>query len=95
MYTYIHIYIYIYIYINHHLNCNDKGLIYLLSCKGCGLQYVGFTTDKFRLRWNNSKENDRKALRGEEHIQPEHFEHFATDNHNCFLETLEQRCEIC
>ena len=35
--------------INHHLNCNDKCLIYLLSCKVCGLQYVGSTTDKFRL----------------------------------------------
>ena len=36
--------------INHQLNCNDKCLIYLLSCKVCGLQYVGSTTDKFRLR---------------------------------------------
>ena len=71
--------------INHHLNCNDKCLIYLLSCKVCGLQYVGSTTDKFRFRWNNYKENDRKALRGEEHMQPELFEHFAADNHSCFL----------
>ena len=61
---------------NHHLNCNDKCLIYLLSCKVCGLQYVGSTTDKFRFRWNNYKKNDRKALRGEEHMQPEFFEHF-------------------
>ena len=71
--------------INHYLNCNDKCLIYLLSCKVCGLQYVGFTTDKFHLHWNNYKENDRKALRGEEHMQPELFEHFAADSHNCFL----------
>ena len=71
--------------INHHLNCNYKCLIYLLPCKACGLQYVGSTTDKFRLRWNNYKENDRKALRGEEHMQPELFEHFTADNHNCFL----------
>ena len=35
--------------INHQLNCNDKCLIYLLSCKVYGLQYVGSTTDKFRL----------------------------------------------
>ena len=29
----------------------------------------------------------RKHLdfRGEEHMQPELFEHFATDNHYCFL----------
>ena len=58
--------------INHHLNCNDKCLIYLLSCKICGLQYVGST-------------DDRKTLRGEEHMQPELFEHFAADNHNCLL----------
>ena len=54
--------------INDQLNCNDKCLIYLLSCKVCGLQYVGSTTDKFRLRWNNYKENNQKA-RGEEHIK--------------------------
>ena len=35
--------------INHQLNCN------LLFCKVCGLQYVGSTPDKFRLRWNNYK----------------------------------------
>ena len=59
--------------------------VYLLSCKACGLQYVGSTTDKIHLRRNNYKENDRKVLRGEEHMQPELFEHFAADNHNCFL----------
>ena len=56
--------------VNHQLNCNDKCLIYLHSCKVCGLQYVGSTTYKFRLRWNNYKENNRKAKRGDEHIQP-------------------------
>ena len=49
---------------NHHLSCNDKHLIYLLSCKVYGLQYIGSTTDKLRFRWNNYKENDRKALKG-------------------------------
>ena len=71
--------------INTHLNCNDKCLIYLLSCKVRGLQDVGSTSDKFRFRWNNYKENDRKALRGEEHMQLELFGHFAADDHNCFL----------
>ena len=55
---------------NHQLNCNDKRFIYLLSCNVCDLQYVGSTTDKFRLRWNNYQENNRKAKRGEEHMQP-------------------------
>ena len=76
--------------INHHLDCNDKCLIYLLSCKICGLQYVGFTTDRFRLRWNNYKDNDRKAQRCEEHMQPELFEHFHSEEHNGFL----QDCSI-
>ena len=33
--------------INHHLDCNDKCLIYLLSFKTCGLQYLGSTTGRF------------------------------------------------
>ena len=72
--------------INHQLNCNDNCLIYLLSCKVCGLQYVGSTTDKFRIRWSNYKENNRKAKGGEEHIQPLVFEHFSSNDHNRFLE---------
>ena len=72
--------------INHQLNCNDKRLIYLLSCKVCGLQHAGSTTDKFRLRWNNYKENNRKAKRREEHMQSLVFEHFSINDHNGFLE---------
>ena len=71
--------------INHHLHCNDKYLIYLLSCKVCVLQCISSTTDIFRFRRNSYKENDGKALRGEEHMQPELFEHFAYGNHNYFL----------
>ena len=71
--------------INHHFNCNNKCLIYLLSCKVSGLQYISSTSDKFCFRWNNYNENDRKALREGEHMQPELFEHFAADSHNYFL----------
>ena len=72
--------------VNHQLNCNDECLIYLLSCTVCGLLYVGSATDKFRLRWNNYKENNRKAKRGAEHIQPLVFEHFSSNDHNGLLE---------
>ena len=65
-------------------------MIYLLSCKICCLQYVGPTTDRFRLRWNNYKNNDRKTQRGEEHMQPELSEHFHSEEHNGFL----QDCSI-
>ena len=55
--------------------------------KLCGLQYVGSTTNKFRFRWNNYKENNRKAERREEHMQPLVFEHFSSNDHqNGFLE---------
>ena len=69
--------------INYKLNCNDKCLIYLLSCKVRGLQYAGSTTDKFRLSWNDYKENNRKGKRVEEHIV---FEHFSSNNHHGFIE---------
>ena len=76
--------------INHHLNSNDKFLIYLLSCKTCGLQYVGVATDRFQLRWNNYNDNDRKTRRGEEHMQPELSEHFYSGKYNGIL----QDCSI-
>ena len=41
--------------INHRLDCNFRNVVYLVSCKVCGLQYVGSTTTKFRLRFNNHK----------------------------------------
>ena len=41
--------------INHKLNCNDNCLIYLLTCKCCGKQYVEETTDEFRLNGTITK----------------------------------------
>ena len=71
---------------NHQLNFNDKCLIYSLPCNVCGLQYVGYTSDKFRLRRNNYKEDNREAKRGEEHMGSLVFEHFSLNDHNSFLE---------
>ena len=56
-------------------------MICLLSCKICGLLYVGSTTDRFRLRWNVYKDNGWKAQRGKEHMQPGLFEHFYSEEH--------------
>ena len=64
-------------------------LIYLLSCNVCGLQYVVCTTNKFRLRWNNYKKNNRKVKRGEKHMQPLVFEHFSLNDHNGLLENCD------
>ena len=50
--------------INHHFHCDSKCVICLISCKVCGLQYVGSTVDRFRLRWNNYKCSQRIASEG-------------------------------
>ena len=41
--------------IHQKLNCNSKNVIYLLTCKTCGIQYVGETRTRFRERMNNHK----------------------------------------
>ena len=68
--------------INHKLNCDDNCLIYLLTYKCCGRQYVGETTDDFRLRWNNYKNNDRKNARNEACMQEHLFQHFKSEGHS-------------
>ena len=50
--------------ISHSFDCNEKCLIYRLSCKSCGKQDVGNTTDHFRSRWNNYKSDLRKTESG-------------------------------
>ena len=48
--------------INYKLTCDDNYLIYLMSCKCCGKQCVGETTDSFGYRWYNYKDNGRKIM---------------------------------
>ena len=70
--------------INNHLCCDDKCLMYLLTCKVCGKKYTGKTVDKFRSRWNNYKDSDRAFLRGKEIKQKFLHEHFLKDDHHGF-----------
>ena len=74
--------------VNHHPCCNDKCLIYILTCKVFKKQYTGKTVDRFRLRWNNYKESDRKFLRGEEIKQKSLYGHFLSDSHQSFEEDV-------
>ena len=39
---------------NYQLDCNSNN-VYLIICKVCGFLYVGSTSTKFRLRFNNHK----------------------------------------
>ena len=74
--------------INHHFNCNSKCLIYLFSCKVCEKQYVGSTTDKFRYQWKNYKNYQRKADRGEDHMQKYLHNYFLNEDHDGLLNNV-------
>ena len=54
-----------------------------------GKQHVGLTTDKFRYRWKNYKNCQRKAERGEDHMQKYFHDHFLSEYHDGILNNLE------
>ena len=76
-------------HVNHKLNCDDKCLIYLITCKVCKIQYVGQTTEKFRLRWNNYRNCFRKTQREEVVPQQSFHNHFLREDHNGLLADAE------
>ena len=71
--------------INHSFDCNEKCLIYLLTCDRCQKQYAGQTVEIFRNRWNNYKDNARKLDKGEHRMQRHFCEHFTLTAHSGFL----------
>ena len=79
--------------INHSFDCNNKCLIYLLSCKSCSKQYVGNTTNHFRSRWNNYKSDVRKAESGDMENVKQRFlqSHFLQQDHQGFLKKVEDQ----
>ena len=62
--------------INHRLDCNDKCLVYLLTCNKCKKQYTDQTTDNFRGRWNNYNSKSKSFTRGEKCMQEHLYKHF-------------------
>ena len=75
--------------INHSFNCDSKCLIYLFSYKVYGIQYVGSTVDRFRLRWNNYKICQRNAADGGTPNQNYFHQHFLSDSHNGLMNVCE------
>ena len=59
-----------------------------LTCNCCKKQYVCQTVDEFRFRWNNYTSNCRKYQRGEACMQQHLYEHFCSNNHNCFISDI-------
>ena len=51
-------------------------------------QYVWETTDVFRLRCNNYKDNDRKFQRNRSCMQQHLYQHFYSAGHNGFLDNV-------
>ena len=77
--------------INHQFNCNNKCLVYLLTCKVCFKEYLGQTVEEFRLRGNNYQFNDHKYQKLEPCMQQHLFEYFNSEGHHCFLEEISIR----
>ena len=71
--------------INHKFNCDDRCLIYLLTCNKCRKQYVGKTVDSFRFRWNNYKCNCYKHAKGGSVKQQHLYDHFVLEDHAQFV----------
>ena len=71
--------------INYQLDCNSNNVVYLITCKVCGLQYVGSTSTKFRLRFNNHKSRLRAHSR-KSNIDKESddfvYKHFHSTGHH-------------
>lgn len=78
-----------------HITCNTSNVIYLISCRRCGIQYVGETknTLKQRLYGHRSTIKTRK-------LDTPVGEHFNLPNHSIFdlsvqaIESLRNRSEI-
>ena len=63
--------------INHRLDCDERCLVYLLTCDKCKMQYVGKTIDQSGSRWNNYKSDSSGATRMQQHL----FNHFCSSDH--------------
>ena len=51
-------------------------------------QYAVKIVEKFQLRWNNYKMNDRNFLKDQTCMQQHLFENFAIEGHCSFLEDV-------
>ena len=77
--------------INFEFDCNSNCLIYLMTCKICNKQLCGECTTAWRDRWNNYKDNSRKAIRNEAHMQMGVHAHFKLPDHTSMENDVEVR----
>ena len=67
--------------INHQLNCDERCIMHLLTCKQCQNQYTEEITDDFRYRWNTYKSSCREFYRKESYMLEYLYIHFSSDLH--------------
>ena len=63
-----------------------------MTCKQCNKQYTGETTDLFRSRWNNYKDNTRKFDRKESCLQDTYANIFRGRVKKVFLNEASVTC---
>ena len=73
-------------YINSNFTSGSSGVVYLLGCKVCRMQYVGSTFTSCRAWFNNYKSASRKFSGGVLAPQAELFRHFTEGGHHGLLE---------
>ena len=81
--------------INHRFDCDSEGIVYLISCKFCGLQNVGNTITPFRLRFNNHKSALNRYGRGQRNICGQQlYAHFWGEGHSGLSDFLVQVIDV-
>ena len=70
--------------IRYDFDCNSKCVVYFIKCEVCSASYVGQTNKKFRLRWNNYRQNQRWAAAGLDHKHSYFHAHWLSEGHNGF-----------
>ena len=63
------------------MNFNSPQIVYPITYKTCGIQYVTSATTPFRLRFNNYKSSWRKYSSTSNAPQASFHSHFAQNNH--------------
>ena len=75
--------------INPNFHCNNKFVVYFISCKVCNLQYVESTVDRFHLGWSNYKCSQRIVSKVGTPKQNLFHQHFLSATHHGLLNDCE------
>ena len=73
---------------NQGFDCNDKCLVFLMTCNKCKKEYTGQTVDHLRSRWNNYKSKSRTFDREEQCMQKHLYKHFESQRHSGFCDNV-------